>query len=66
MIVDRHPVFMVDCVMVRCDECVRQVSVYVGTGVGHDLDTQLAHLGWGVTHSYGEGGTTVHDCGQHS
>lgn len=46
VIVDRHPVFLVDRVMVRCNECVRQVSVYVGTGMGGQLGDQLDQLGW--------------------
>lgn len=64
MIADRHSVFEVIRLTVRCDECPRQVSVYIATG---DVDAQLANVGWTVVPSYVEGETIIkHYCQEHS
>lgn len=47
MIADRRTALRVERVTVRCDECLRQVSVFVGgTGLGSSLDEQLHDVGW--------------------
>lgn len=67
MIADRHPVLIVERVTVRCDECPRQVNVFVGTGIGNELDDQLVNIGWSATHSYIEGEAIIaHYCEEHS
>lgn len=67
MIVDRHPVFTIEKVVLRCNECVRQVSVYVATGAGNDLDSQLTNVGWSSHVSYYDGVTIFeHFCPEHS
>lgn len=44
MIADRRTIFVVERVTVRCNECPRQVSVFVGGGklLGHALQD----VGW--------------------
>jgi hypothetical protein len=57
--VDEQLVFMVHRITVRCNECVRQVHVYVGTGVGCGLDEALTNVGWRLIGD-------EHSCPEHS
>lgn len=59
MIADRRTVLIVERVIVRCDECPRQVSVY--TGADKTLRDALADVGWTDT-VQGE----QHYCEEHS
>jgi hypothetical protein len=64
MIADRRLVHVVERLTVRCDECPRQVSVYVATGTGNELDEQLAMVGWSEVKSSPL--HVTHYCEEHS
>jgi hypothetical protein len=59
MKVDEQTVFMVGRITVRCNECVRQVHVYLSTGA-LGLDEMLLNVGWTC------GGVDEHYCPEHS
>lgn len=55
MIVDTRPI--VERIMVRCNDCPRQVAVYVSSTL--QLDESLTQIGWG------SGDADEHYCQEH-
>ena len=65
MIADRRNVLVIDVVVIRCDECPRQVTIYESST--HPLELGLEMLGWTSTPSYLTGEMKVtHLCTEHS